>query len=57
MSNKKKFIFLFLFLWSFRTLFSLYTPPVQPGIDEAQTYLVGLEVFTTAAPGPSPVRM
>ncbi len=47
--DSRRFIFLtlFLLLWAFRTLFSLYTPPVQPGIDETQTYLLGLKCYTT----------
>lgn len=47
MSYRSKFIFLFLFLLAFRTLFALTSPPVQPMVDELQTYLVGLKCYTT----------
>jgi hypothetical protein len=47
MPNRTKWLFLFFFLWAFRTIFALYTAPVAPLIDEAQTYLVGLKCYTT----------
>src|SRR5260221_890820 len=47
MSLRMKFFLLFIFLLAFRTFFALYTPPVQPIIDEAQTYLIGLKCYTT----------
>jgi len=45
MSNRAKFVLLFLFLVAFRTAFGLSQPFFAA--DEVQTYLIGLKYFTT----------
>ena len=45
MSNRSKFILLFLFLLALRTLFGFTQPFFDT--DEMQTYLIGLKCFTT----------
>lgn len=47
MSERLKFILLFLFLFAFRTLFGLSQPFFHP--DETQTYLIGLKAYATGA--------
>src|SRR5258708_40298347 len=45
MSKLLKFILLFFFLFAFRTAFGLSQPFF--GVDELQTYLIGLKCYTT----------
>ncbi len=49
MSNRWKLILLLPLFFALRLAFGLWAPPVQPVIDEVQTYLIGLKFYATGA--------